>query len=140
MTLMQTCSPRRGFTLLELLAAAVMIGAMLAMVLPLLGWVAAERRAVARRERAALEASNLMERIAARPWEAISNEELGRERLGEAAARVLPHASLGVEVAELDGPPAAKRVAITIRWDDRPGVASSSLRLSAFVHRRGPAS
>jgi type II secretory pathway pseudopilin PulG len=120
-----------------LLAAAAMIGVVLAVMLPMLGWAAAERRAVARRERAALEAANLMERLAARPWDRLTTEGLKREPLSEAAASALPDANLAIEVVEVAGPPASKRIRVAIRWRDRPGVDAAPVRLSAFVHRRG---
>jgi prepilin-type N-terminal cleavage/methylation domain-containing protein len=130
-------SRHRGFTLVELLAAAAMVGVVLAVMVPVIGWAAAERRAVARRERAMLEAANVLERLAERPWDRITNEDLKRVQLSESASAALPGASLRVEVAEIAGPPEAKRVRVAIRWRDRPGVDAAPVRLSAFVHRRG---
>jgi hypothetical protein len=120
-----------------LLAAAAMVGVVLAVMVPVIGWAAAERRAVARRERAMLEAANLMERLAPRPWETITRDELKGVRLSESAAAALPGAELTIDVAEIARPPAAKRIGVAIRWRERPGVDAAPVRLSAFVHRRG---
>ncbi len=69
-------SRRRGFGLVEMTIACVLLAAAMAATLQVVGWVALERRAVERRERAVLEASNLMERIAARPWDELTTEAL----------------------------------------------------------------
>ncbi|HEX8202509.1 MAG TPA: prepilin-type N-terminal cleavage/methylation domain-containing protein, partial [Isosphaeraceae bacterium] len=58
-------SPRRGFTLVEMAAAAAILMVAMTLTVQLVGWVATERRAAEQRTRAIQEAANLMERLTA---------------------------------------------------------------------------
>lgn len=128
---------RRGFGLVEVAAAGVMAMAAMVITVQLLGWVAAERRAVARRERAILEAANLMERLAARPWDDLSAESARALTLSDATKAALPGASLTVDVATVDAEPASKKLTVAITWRDRAGRSEAPARLVAWVYRRG---
>ena len=127
---------RRGFGLIELTITAIMALAAMAITVQLLGWVAAERRSVARRERALLEASNLLERLAARPWDALTADAARAVTLSAAARSALPGASLAIEVAPV-ADPEAKRVTVAITWRGRSGKAEAPARLVGWVYRRG---
>ncbi len=130
---------RPGFGLIEMAVTGVLIAAAMAATLHVVGWVALERRAVERRQRAVLEASNLMERITARPWESLSTEALGSIRMAEASAALLPGSTLGIQVESIENTPLRKRITVEIRWLDRSGRPEAPVRFVAWAYRRGEA-
>ena len=128
---------RRGFGLIEMAISGLLIAAAMAITVQVVGWVATDRRSVARRERAVVEASNLMERIAARPFDEITPESLAALELPEAARSSLPGSTLTATVAARDDAPAGKRITVEIRWRGRSGQAESPVRLVAWAYRKG---
>lgn len=127
---------RRGFGLIEMTITVMLLGVGMVVTMQVVGWVANERRGVERRERAVLEASNLLERAAARPWDELTATALDALPLGEATARALPGASLAWKVAEVDGPAPSKRITVEIRWRNHSGNTEAPVRLVAWVYRR----
>jgi len=65
---------RRGYGLLELTLSVILLLAAMMMMVKMLGWVASERRAAERRQWAAQELSNAMERIVSEPFERVTTE------------------------------------------------------------------
>jgi hypothetical protein len=130
---------RPGFGLIELAITGVLIAAAMATTLQVVGWVALDRRAVERRERAVLEASNLMERIAARPWDELKTEALSLLKLSETASRFLPGSTLELKVEPTEEAPARKKLTVEVRWRDRSGRPEAPVRLVAWAYRRGEA-
>lgn len=129
---------RRGFAMVELTISTLLIAAALAIVVQTVGWLAAQRRGAERRQRATQEAANLMERLAARPWDELTPELARSLTLSPATAATLRDGALDVAIAPGRGEPASKSVAITIRWGDRSGTSAAPVRLVAWVHRRTP--
>jgi hypothetical protein len=129
----------RGFGLVEMAATGVMVMAAMAITVQLLGWAAAGRRDVARRERAILEASNLLERLAARPWEQLTADAVRGVTLSDATKEALPGAALTIDVADIAAAPAARRITVAITWRDRAGKAEAPARLVGWAYRRGGA-
>ncbi len=73
------------------------------------GWVALERKAVARRERALLEVENLLERIVARPLGRADRPSRRAElRISEATAGFLRSPTLDIKVTPFDDAPASE--------------------------------
>jgi hypothetical protein len=128
---------RSGFGLIEMAVTGILITAAMAATLQVVGWVAVQRRAVERRERAVLEASNLMERITARTWDELTNETLGSIKISEQTASFLPGSALELKVLPMEDAPTRKKITVEIRWSDRSGRAESPVRLVAWVYRRG---
>jgi hypothetical protein len=126
--------------LVELAMGIVLLTIAMTLVVKVLGWVAHERRAADRRERAAVEVANLMERITAHPFEAVTPELARGLRLSEAARQSLPDSELAVEVGGGggDGPRAlpAKRIAIRLRWRGKGGEWEAPVRLVSWIHAR----
>jgi len=141
---------RRGMTLLEALVAGVLLAAMMTICLQLFAAVAAERRAMENRQTAAQDAANLMERLIARPW----NELTPSARRGKAeggrgnsafrlqpsafglppSCRSLPGGSVEIELITAAGQPEAKRITVSVHWQDRSGPAAP-VRLVAWRYR-----
>jgi Prokaryotic N-terminal methylation motif len=128
---------RRGFGLIEMAIAGALIAVAMTVTVQVVGWIALERRAVERRERALLEAENLMERIVAAPWQDLSTESVKRFSLSETTAGFLRSPTLDVIVTPFDDAPARKKVVVEIRWLDRTGRPEAPVRLVAWAYRRG---
>ncbi len=134
-----TGRPRRrsGFGLVEMALTGVLIGVAMAVTLQVVGWVALDRRATERRERAIVEASNLMERIVARPWDDLKTENLANLKPNESAAKFLHGPTLNLTVEPFDDAPARKKITVEVRWLDRSGRAEAPVRLIAWSYRHG---
>lgn len=126
---------RHGSTLLEAIIAGTMLGALLIVSLQLCHAVAGQRRAANERQCATLELANLMDRVAARPWSELDNDELAKERLSAWAADQLPGAELKIDVSMSTAAPNAKRIAAVLRWRDRSGALGAPLRLVTWKYR-----
>jgi prepilin-type N-terminal cleavage/methylation domain-containing protein len=111
---------RRGMTLLELVAAAALLGTILVVCLQLLAATAVQRRVIDQRQFALAEVENTMERLAARPWNELKVQTVAGQ-LSPAARGRLPAAEMKVEVTTSSAEPLAKRVAVSLRWHDRSG-------------------
>ena len=125
----------RGFTLTEVVVTGVVLAAMLVVCLKLLSATAAQRRSMADRRTANREAANVMERLAARPWEELTAAGAEKIALSAAAERTLLDAELEVEVSEPAEVPGAKRIVVAVRWRDRANQPRMTARLVAFKFR-----
>ena len=130
---------RRGFLLVEFAAAMLVLAVAMAVTVQILGWLAAERRSAERRQSAADEAANVLERLTLRPWDDLTPEAVRGVPLSDQARRVLPDGALSVQVAEAGKDVAMKRITVEVRWRDRAGGATKPVRLTAWVARRGRA-
>ena len=125
----------RGFTLLECMVAGVLLAATAFLCLQTLAATTAARRVEGRRQTALFEASNLMERLAARPWAELTTEGVKGATLGEEARRTLPGARLDVRVDDETSEPAAKRITVSITYDGPGGEPARPARLVAWRYR-----
>lgn len=149
---------RRGTTMVELLVAGVLLVALTAVCVQMLAVLAGHRRAVEQEQTAIREAANLMERLAAVPWDELTPEGVRDVRLSEEARRALPGGELEISVTsskfgeplagervagdrvagvERSEPPVAqvpgaKRILVSIRWQDRTGRFVRPVRLAAW--------
>jgi Tfp pilus assembly protein PilV len=133
---------RRGSLLAEVAMATVMVMIAMTLTVKVLGYASLQHRAAEHRQRAELEAANVMERITADPYEAITVERARQAALSAASRATLPGAELVVDVAE-DSPGAgrsAKRIAVRLRWRGRSGEWEAPVRLTTWVERRRTAS
>jgi Tfp pilus assembly protein PilV len=127
---------RSGFGLIEMAVAGTLIAAGMAATVQVVGWVALERKAVERRERAVLEAENLMERIVTWPWDELSTESMKRYSIRGSTAGFLRDPTLKVDVTPFEDAPARKKVVVEIRWLDRSGRPEAPVRIVAWAYRR----
>ncbi len=129
---------RRGSLLAETTMSTVLLVIVMGMTVKLLGWVALERRAAQRREQAVVLVANLMERLAAHPYNEVT-PDLAREIAAPAqSALSLPDAKLNVDITESQ--PGAgrsiKRIAIQLRYSDHNGESAGPVRLTSWIERR----
>ncbi len=122
--------------------ATVLLVVAMTLTVKVLGWAAHDRRTAERRERAVVEAANVMERISAQPFEQLTPELAGRVTLSEAARESLPGAELAVDLQSGDGTGpaglAAKRIAVRLRWRGRSGSWEAPVRLTSWKFARRP--
>ncbi|SIO07892.1 hypothetical protein SAMN05444166_2340 [Singulisphaera sp. GP187] len=128
---------RRAFTMVEVAITSLLLVIAMTVTLQVLGWVAAERRSVDRRQCAIRESANLMERLTARPWDELTAVALKEIKLSEPAARTLPGAELSVTADEKTESGGSKRLSLRLRWRNRAGGWEAPVRLSAWTYRGG---
>jgi hypothetical protein len=128
---------RRAFTMIEVAITSLLLIIAMTVTLEVLGWVASERRAVDRRQCAIHEAANIMERLAARPWDELTTGAVKNVALSDLAKQRLPGAELSVAAEENGEPIASKRLSLRLRWRNRAGGWEAPVRLSAWTYRAG---
>jgi hypothetical protein len=126
----------RGMSLLELAVAGVLLAGFAVVCLKFFAAQVRHRLALAERHVAQQELANLMERLAARPYEDLSTEALAGEKITPRTASVLSNANLKIEVAA-DGPPSGKRITLRITWPGIDPAAPLTVQLTSW---RYPAS
>jgi hypothetical protein len=130
---------RRGVSILELTVSAVLLVALMTLCLTMLGAAASQQASGRRRAAALAEAANVLEQIAAVPFEELAGDRLAGWRLSPEAAAQLPGGTIEVAVDDFLGPPAGKRITVTIGWSDRAGEPARPVRLVTwrFAHGAG---
>lgn len=130
---------RRGSMLAEMTIAAAMLSVAMVMTVKVLGYAGQHRRSAEQRQRAMLEASNILERLTADPFDEVNPERARGLRIAPASAGSLPGAELIVEVKEErpGADRAAKRIAVRLRWKGRSGEWEAPVRLTTWIEREG---
>ena len=121
--------------MLELIVATTLLAAIAAVSMQMLRVAAVQRRANSGRQAALREADNLMERLAGRPWDELTEEGVQDIQISEPVRRVLPDVDLEIEVTSEAEQPDAKRIALSLRWRDKSGEMRSPVRLVAWRYR-----
>jgi len=127
---------RRGIYLLEMAVAGVLLLALMMLCVRYFAVTAAQRRALDHRQAALGEAANVMERVTARQWSDLTAEGLAKISLSPETKQALPDGELKIDLADEDAKPEAKRITVTIRWQDDQGQWSQPVRLVAWRYRR----
>jgi hypothetical protein len=124
--------------LAEVTMSTVLLVIVMSMTVKVLGWVALERRAAERREQAIVEVANLMERLAAHPYDEVTPDLAHDYAVPAKTAMSLPDAELKVDIAESQpgAGRSARRIAIQLRWRDHSGEWAAPVRLTSWVERR----
>jgi hypothetical protein len=134
---------RRGSMLVEMAIAALMLSVAMAMTVKVLGYAGQQRRSVEQRQRALFEVANIMERIAADPFDEVTADRVRRLSISPAAAGSLPGAELTIEMKP-EQPGAGtgagadrstKRIAVRLRWKGRSGEWEAPVRLTTWLQR-----
>jgi Tfp pilus assembly protein PilE len=130
---------RRGFTLVETAVAFGLMAMLIAVCLQMLSTMAAERRAVERRAVAMQEAANVVERIAALPWEQLTPERLSAMDLSRSVQESLPGGVAQVSLEPVEADPSARQIRVEITWVHPAdnSEAPVSLRFWAYAPRGG---
>ena len=117
--------------------SALMLMVAMTIVVQVVASVANARRNWDRRMIAANEASNQIERLSARPYEALVPGPVSGLSLGP-EARTLPEAEMKAEIVADDpaGGADSKRISVRLRWRNAAGDWNAPVRLTTWVHRR----
>jgi hypothetical protein len=120
--------------------SGVMLMIAMTLAVKVLGWVGVERRAWDRRQWAAQEAANVMERVTSRPYDSVTAEYARGLTLSSQSQQLLPGVELKVEIGENDaaGGSGSKRVALRLRWHNRSGGWDAPVRLVSWIYRGRP--
>ncbi|NLX53561.1 MAG: hypothetical protein GXY58_00425 [Planctomycetaceae bacterium] len=89
-------------------------------------------RAVECRRVASLEAGNIMEQLMARPWEELTPGQESFGTLSDVCQRLLPDASLDIDVSAETTDAAARRITVRIDWQVQGTHRSNPVRLVAW--------
>ena len=132
---------RGGFTLTETLVAGIILATAFTVATQLLIAAATQRKALDIRQIASIEAGNVMERLAAKPWSKLDATELGTWKLCPQAARALPGGKLEIQIASIAGKPdskdpAAKRVTVIVSWGGGNEQPAREVRLVAWRYEQ----
>jgi hypothetical protein len=128
---------RRGLGIVEMAMTGVLVAAAMAATLQVVGWLALQRRAAERRERAIVAASNLIEQIKIREWNDLKTEALAAVKLDDATAKFLHGSTLKLDVEPFEDAPSRKKITVEIAWPDRSGRLEAPVRLVSWSYRRG---
>jgi hypothetical protein len=122
--------------------ATVMLMIAMTLTIKVLAYVGHQRRDAEHRQRAVLEAGNVMERLTAYSYEAITPELARKIALSSTTRQSLPDAELTADVAETQpgAGRSAKRVAVRLRWRGRSGEWTAPVHLTTWIERGRPAS
>jgi Tfp pilus assembly protein PilE len=124
---------RRGFTLVEMMVAGVLLMTVTMIVVPAIYWVHRERRQTEHRQVAIVEVENMMERVVALPFKDINQATVDKLVLSESALRQLSNADLKIEISETDNLPQMKKIQVQLGWKDHRGMSVAPVRLTSWV-------
>jgi hypothetical protein len=130
---------RRGTTIFEVAVSVVVLGAVVTTAAQLVQWSVALHE-VALKKRCALEAATtVLDRLSARPWEAITAESAQTTSLPAEVKEFLVDPQVTVSVAEEKTPDSlrAKRISVEIAWAERAGKRSQHVHLTTWVFQSG---
>ncbi|WP_145223647.1 type II secretion system protein [Gimesia algae] len=124
---------RRGFTLVEMMVAGVLLMTVSMIVVPAIYWVHRERRETERRQIAIVEVENLMERVVSLPFDEVQQSTVDKFALSETAIRQLPDASLQITVRDAADVKQMKKIRIQLGWKNQQEIKAMPVRLTSWV-------
>lgn len=127
---------RAGFTVIESCAAAAMLVATLTVVVSLLTSIARQRQAAGWHAQAVTEADNLLERLTAEPYTALTAERVEALDLGSRIAQRLPQGAVEARIVEEAGPLERKRIELEISWRGPRSANTQRQRLVTWIYAR----
>lgn len=127
--------PRRGTSVVEMIATTVVLGTIVGISLPMLKLVTSERQAAVAHEQALAAASNIMENVSALPFEKIKADATAAQ-LPDWAKEQLIEPSLQVEVERVPDA-SAKKIHLRLEWKSSRGYAVAPIQLTSWVYQRG---
>ncbi len=127
---------RRGYNIIELIVATVILMAVMGVSLKWFVATAGQRRSEDRRQAALTEAASALERLAARPWEELTPENVAKLVASLELPKSLPSGQVLAQVTQPGGEPEAKILAVTVRWQSRQEAPAEQVRLVAWKYRK----
>jgi prepilin-type N-terminal cleavage/methylation domain-containing protein len=124
---------QRGFTLVEMMVAGVLLTTVMMIVVPAIFWVHRERRQTERYQVAIVEVENMMERVVSLPFRDVDQPTVDNFVLSESALRQLSDADLRIEISESDQLLQMKKIQVRLGWKDHRGLSMAPVRLTSWV-------
>ena len=128
---------RRGFTLIELTAASVILAMAAAVVLQLIVLSGASRRSTSQQRLAWREASNCLEAFTIGGYDAATGQRAAAYGLSQRAISALPQGKLDVTDETMEDALKAKRISVEVAWQTPRG-RRRTVRLTTFVYPELP--
>lgn len=132
----QSRHSRRGFTLLELTVTLILLGVVLAMLVPLLKRIDDQRAASRQRVVALQETANILERFSARGFTEITQQAADAIEVPPRLKAALHEPRLRVSVREGEPDPGSKALTVELTWKGRAGEARAPARLTTIVYQQ----
>ena len=85
--------------------------------------------------RAAQLAANVMERLAAQPWDQLTADSVRRLQDAQDLRQSLPEGKIEIQITQVSGEPDAKQITVLIRRPSPPDVPQRPVRLVAWRYR-----
>lgn len=124
---------QRGFTLVEMMVAGVLLMTVTMIVVPAIYWVHCEQRQTEHCQIAIVEVENMMERIVALPFDDVNQPTVDKFALSESTLGQLHDPNLAIEITESGDPPLMKKIQIELGWKDQHGMNVAPVRLTSWV-------
>ena len=129
-------SERRGFTIIEVVAATGIVLVAMVLVAQIGYWSLRERTRSAARQVVIELAANVLESARAQPWEGLDAEWAAAQRIPEELEELLSEGRISVAVEPEPAPPRTKRVTVEIRWLLYEEIESRPVRLVGLFTAR----
>ncbi|MCE9546156.1 MAG: prepilin-type N-terminal cleavage/methylation domain-containing protein [Planctomycetia bacterium] len=133
----RTVPGRRGFTLLEVLAACMLLAVLLVVATKVTSQVVSAQRMDEQQTWALHEADIAMERLASLNWNDLTPQRVAAEQLSTSAQKVLGGGRLITAIDAVPGDPTAKRLRVEVQWRDSAGQSHTTRPLTAWKYRVG---
>jgi prepilin-type N-terminal cleavage/methylation domain-containing protein len=127
---------KRGFTLVEVGVALVILAAAMVLVAQIGYWSIRHRARTSARLLAAELATNVLARARSIPWDALTKEWAESQHISQEVAEQLTDGTLNVQVEQLEAQPFTKRVTVEIRWMLVDEADSHAVHLVGLLSRR----
>lgn len=124
-----------GFSLIEVVAAAAVLGIAATLTAQLVLNVTDLRRTAREHQIAREEVANALEQFSLAPWESLSPERAKRITASSEARRAIPSGELAVEIAPVSDEPDTRRLMARFTWRNRRGEPQPAVQAVAWVSR-----
>jgi type II secretory pathway pseudopilin PulG len=128
--------PRPGFTMAETLIAFAVLSSVAAGVAEFATWSLDERAHADARLESVEIAANVLEQARARPWNDLTAEWAGSQRLPDSMAARWPDCRLSVRVEPEANRPRVKRVTVDVKWTEPAHGSWKPVTLTALFAAR----
>ena len=126
-------STRRGFTFIEVIAAAAMVAVLFTLAGQMLVQARRHSRVAEQRALALRIVENGLEAMTARPWNEINDDAIATLALSQPLASQWPQAKFSGLVEELTDPAPAKRLSLQLALT--PNQPALSAKLTTWIYR-----
>lgn len=129
------CASRAGFSLIEVVAAAAVLGIATTLTAQLALNVTDLRRTAREHQIAREEVANVLEQWTLASWETLSPERAKLVTASAAVRRAIPSGELALEIAPVAGDPDMRRLAARFTWRNRRGEPQPAVQAVTWVSR-----